>query len=142
MGLQQPQFMYANTSNRMEIPVIDPTGVSCQNQFLGQHGQTLVNGAGIVLMEPSSPIGAAPTGQSLADVVPPEQNSTLGASVVEQSAGHETESISEPTSGEEVLPQPEATIGPVGVDNTHRKDPKPKEQANLGSANLSSPSLL
>ena len=38
MGLQQPQFIYANTSNRMEIPVIDPIGVSCQNQFLGQHG--------------------------------------------------------------------------------------------------------
>ena len=77
MGLQQPQFMYANTSNRMEIPVIDPIGVSCQNQFLGQHGQTLVNGAGIGLMESSSPSGAAPTGQRPADVFSPEQNSTL-----------------------------------------------------------------
>ena len=60
--------MYANTSNRMEIPVIDPIGVSYQNQFLGQNGQTIVNGAGIGLMEPSSPISAAPTGQSLADI--------------------------------------------------------------------------
>ena len=71
-------------------------------------------------MEPSSPVGAAPTGQSLADVLPPEQNSTLGASVVEQSAGHETVSNSEPTSDEEVLPQPEAIIGPgdrsIGAD--------------------------
>ena len=172
LGLQQPQFMYANTSNRMEIPVIDPIGVSCQNQFLGQHGQTLVNGAGIGLMESSSPTGAAPTGQRPADVLSPEQNSTLGASVVEQSAGHEIESNAEPTSGEEVLPQPEATIehgdrrvdaergnpigaseracgqgplvdgSPVGVDNTHREDPKPREQANPGCSNLSSPSFL
>ena len=91
---------------------------------------------------------------------------------MEQSAGHETESNSEPTSGEEVLPQTEATIepgdrrvgadsgksigaseracvqdplvdeAPVGVDNTHRKDPKPKEQANRGSSNPSTPSFL
>ena len=172
MGLQQPQFMYANTSNRMEIPVIDPIGVSCQNHFLGHHGQTLVNGAGIGLMESSSPTGAAPTGQRPADVLSPEQNSTLGASVVEQSAGHEIESNAEPTSGEEVLPQPEATIepgdrradadkgnpvgasertcgqgslvdgSPVGVDNTQREDPKPREQANAGCSNLSSPSFL
>ena len=31
---------------------------------------------------------------------------------------------------------------PVGVDNTHKNDPKPKEKANPRSSNLSSPSFL
>ena len=55
-------------------------------------------------MELSFSIGATPTGQSQAHMLPPEQNSTLGASVMEQSLGQALKSNSEPTSGEGVVP--------------------------------------
>ena len=42
IGVHAPESMYANTSNGMEIPVIDPIGLGYQNQFWTNMGKRIL----------------------------------------------------------------------------------------------------